>query len=113
MKKFMMLHPLNNIEITNYFNDEPWFNGVFYKNISLRIKNGAYAINLDDKNSEGTHWGSLFINKNIAIYFASFRIEYIPQEVLNAITDKSFTHNILRKQDNKSIICGFYCITLI
>ena len=25
---FVPLHPLNNIEITNYFNDEPIFNGV-------------------------------------------------------------------------------------
>ena len=27
-------------------------------------------------------------------YFDSFRIEYIPQEVLNKIKDKSITHNI-------------------
>ena len=77
-----------------------------------RIKDGAYVVNLDDKNSKGTHWGSLFINKNIAIYFDSFGIEYIPQEVLNKINDKSITHNIFRIQDNKSIMCGFSCITL-
>ena len=33
--------------------------------------------NLNDKNSKGTHWVLLFINRNI--YFDSFRIEYIPQ----------------------------------
>ena len=78
-----------------------------------RIKNGAYIINLDDKNSKETHWVSLFIDKNLAVYFDSFGIEYIPQEVLNKIKDKSITHNIFRIQDNESIMCGFYCITFI
>ena len=67
-----------------------------------------YVINLDDKNSKRTHWVSLLI-----VYFDSFGIEYIPQEVWNRIKDKSITHNIFRIQDNKSVMCGFYCITFI
>ena len=47
------------------------------------------------------------------VYFDSFGIEYIHQEVLNKIKDKSFTHNIFRIQDNESIMCGFFCITFI
>ena len=70
-------------------------------------------INLDDKNSKGTHWFSLFIDRNAAVYFDSFGIEYIPQKVLNKIKDKSITHNIFGIQDNESIICGFYCIAFI
>ena len=46
-------------------------------------------------------------------YFGPFGIEYIPQEVLNKIKDKSITHNIFRIQDNESIMCKFYCITFI
>ena len=46
-----------------------------------------HVINLEDKNSKGTHWVSLFIDKNVAIYFDSFGIEYSPQEVLNKIGD--------------------------
>ena len=37
------------------------------------------------KEHTGFHY--LFIDKNIAIYFDSFGIEYIPQEVLNKIKD--------------------------
>ena len=91
------LHPLNNIKITNYFNNEPVFNGVFSRN-SLPRTDRAYVINFDDKNSKGTHWDSLFIHKNVTIYFDSFGIEYIPQEVLNKIRDKSITHSIFRIQ---------------
>ena len=65
------------------------------------------------KKSKGTHWVSLFIDRNAAAYFDSFRIEYIPLEVLNKIRDKSITHNIFRIQDNESIMCGFYCNAFI
>ena len=44
------------------------------------------------------------------MYFDSFGIEYIAQEVLNKIRDKSINHNIFRIQDSESIMCGFYCI---
>ena len=70
-------------------------------------------INLDDKKRKGTHWVSLFIERNTAAYCHSFEIEYIPQEVLSKIKDKSITHNICRMQDNESIMCGFYCIAFI
>ena len=77
------------------------------------IKDEANVINRDDKNSKGTYYVSLFIHKNVAIYFDSFGIGYIPQEVLNKIRDKSITHNIFIIKDNESIMCGFYCITFI
>ena len=62
--------------------------GSFLKKKLTQSKDGAYVINLADKDSKGTHWVSLFINKNLALYFHSFGIEYIPQEVLNIIKDK-------------------------
>ena len=47
------------------------------------------------------------------MYFYSLGIQYIPQEVLEKIKDKSITHNIFRIQDNGSIMCGFCCIAFI
>ena len=55
---------------------------MFLRNNLLRIKDGVYVINLDDKISKETHLVSLFIDRDIAVYFNSFGIEYIPQEVL-------------------------------
>ena len=51
----LVCYPLNNIKITNYFNYEPRFNGILSKSNLPRIKDGAYVINLDDKNSKRTH----------------------------------------------------------
>ena len=65
------------------------------------------------KKVKGTHWVSLFIDRNTAVYFHAFEIEYIPLEVLNKIKDKSITRNIFRIQDNESVMCRFYCITFI
>ena len=39
----VLFHPLNNIEISNYFNYEPTFNGAFSKNNLPRIKDREYV----------------------------------------------------------------------
>ena len=95
------------MEITNCFNYEYNFNGFFSRNNLPRIKDGAYIINFDDKKIKGTHWVSLFINRNTTVYFDSFGIENSPQENLNKTKDKSIIHNIFRTQDNESISAGF------
>ena len=111
MKSFSSAPSLNNIEITNYFKYEPRFNSIFSRNNLPRINDGAYVIHLDDKNSKGTYWVSVFIDRNKTVYFHSFGIGLFPQEISDKIRDESITHNIFRIQDNESIMCGFYCIT--
>ena len=49
----------------------------------------------------------------MALYFNPFAMEYILQEALNKIKDKSITHNIFRIQSNDSIISGFSCIAFM
>ena len=53
----------NQYRDTSYFNNESRFNGVFPRDNLSRMKNGAYMIKLYDKQSKGTHWISLFIDK--------------------------------------------------
>ena len=77
------------------------------------MKDWAYVINLDVKNSKGTHWVSLFTENNLDLYFDYFGIKDTPLEVLNKIIYKSITHNIFRMQDKESVMCGFYCIAFI
>ena len=59
------------------------------------------------------HLVSLFIDRNAAVYFDSFGIEYIPQEIWNKIRDTLITHNTFKKHHNECIVCGFCCITFI
>ena len=111
MKFLISLFPVTNIEITKYLNYEHRFNGVFSRDHLLRIEDGAYVININDKKVKRLDWVSLFIDKNTAAYLYSFAIEYIPEEVLRKIKNKSITNNIFRIQDHDSIMCGFYWIT--
>ena len=85
----------------------------FSRNNVPRVKDEAYIINLDDKNSKGFHWVSLYIDRNTAVYFDYFGIECNPQEILNKIKDNSITYNIFRTQDNESTMSGFYCIAFM
>ena len=78
-----------------------------------RIKDRVHVINFNGKNSKGTYWVSLLIDKNAAVYFDSFGNEYIFIEALNKIRDKLIIHNIFRIENNEFIMCRFYCIAVI
>ena len=57
-------HPLTNFEIQKYYQNEPRFNGVYFrKNLSKKIKDEAYVINLNEYADVGTHWTALFCNR--------------------------------------------------
>ena len=47
------------------------------------------------------------------MYFDSFEIEHISQDVLNKIKKKSFTKSTVRKKSEDSIMCEFYCATFV
>ena len=61
-------HPLTNFEIQKYYKNQPRFNGVFSRNNlpksnSIKKKDGAYIIYLDEYANVGTHWNALFCKK--------------------------------------------------
>ena len=70
-------HPLTTFEISEYYKNEPKFNGVYSRNnLPKTIKKGAYVINLDEYENIGTHWIALFVKPKYVFYFDSFGIEY-------------------------------------
>ena len=107
-------HPLTNIEINEYYANEPRFNGVYSRNnLPSKIKKGAYVINLDEYENTGMHWITLFVKTNEIIYFDSFGIEHIPKEIEYVIGNKEIKASIFRLQAYDSIMCGYYCIEFI
>ena len=106
-------HPLSNIEISEYYKNEPRFNGVYSRNnLPNKIKKGAYVINLDEYENTGTHWLSLFVKPKYTVYFDSFGIEHIPKEI-NKFIRNDIESNIFRIQAYDSIMCGYFCIEFI
>ena len=58
----MLSHTLTNFEIQTYYPIEPKFNDVYSWNNFLKIKDGAYVINVDRYRSIGAHWKVLYVN---------------------------------------------------
>ena len=109
----LAFHPLTNIEINEYYINEPRFNGVYSRNnLPAKIKKGAFVINLDKYENTGTHWVSLFVKPKYTVYFDSFGIEHIPKEI-NKFIRNDIKSNIFRIQAYDSIMWGCFCIELI
>ena len=116
---FLMLpYPLTNFEIQKYYKNEPRFNGVFSgNNLPKKVNDGAYTISLDEYANVGIHWIASFCKKNEIVYFDSFGVEYIPEEIKEFIKEfpgnKNIKTNIFRVQEDNSIMCGYFCIGFI
>ena len=114
LNSLLPFHPLTNIEISEYYKNEPRSNGIYSRNnLPNKIKKGAYKINLDEYENTGTHWVSLFVKANKVIYFDSFGIEHIPEEIDKFIGNKKIKASIFRIQVYDSIMCGYFCIEFI
>ena len=97
----MSPHPLTNFEIQKHYQNEPRFNGVYSRNnLPKKIKDGAYVINLVEYADVGTYWISLFCNRSGVVYFGSFGIEHVPEEIKGFIGNKNIIANSFRVQAN-------------
>ena len=54
-----------------------------------KIKDAAYIINLDQYANVGTHWIVLFCKKHETVYFDSFDLEHISEEIKEFIEEFS------------------------
>ena len=114
LNSLLPFNPLTNIEISEYYKNEPRFNVVYSRNnLPNKIKKGAYIINFDEYGNTGTHWVSLFVKANKVIYFDSFGIEHIPKEINKFINNNNFESNIYRIQVYDSIMGGYFCTEFI
>ena len=68
------------------------------------IKDGTYVINLDEYADIGTHRIALFCNKNDVIYFDSFGVEHILEEIKEFVGNKKIKENIFRVLEYKQTI---------
>ena len=89
-----------------YYQNEPRFHGVYFRdNLPNKIKYGAYGINLGVYSDIGTHWITLYVNTKNLIYFDSFGVEHIPNDIKKFINNKNIAANIFRIQAYGSVTC--------
>ena len=110
LNSLLPFHALTNIEISEYYKNEPRFNGVYSRNnLPNKLKKRAYVITLDEYENTGTHWVSLFVKTKYTVYFESFGVEHIPKDI-NKFNNNDIKSNIFRIQAYDSIMCGYFCI---
>ena len=123
LNSLLPFHLLTNIETSEYYRNEPRFNGVYSRNnLPNKINKGAYVTNLDEYENTGAHWVSLFVKPKYTVYFDSFGVEHIPKEINKfirskelgpAVGNKKIKASIFRIQAYDSIMCGYFCIEFI
>ena len=52
-------------------------------------------------------------NKSEIVYFDSFGVEHVPEDIKEIIENKTIIANISRVQANNSVMCGYFCIRFI
>ena len=98
--------PLTNFEIQWYYQNEPRFNGVYSRDkLPDKIKDRAYAVNLDEYSDIGAHWIALYVNNGGVLYLNSFGIEHISKEVKKFVNNKNIIENIFKIQSYDSVMC--------
>ena len=55
----------------------------------------------------------MYVKDNKVIYFDSFGVEHVPEEIKKFIGNKDIIANIFRLQAYDSIMCGYFCIESI
>ena len=90
-KKFVTLpHPLTNIEIQEYYQNEARFNGVYSSDsLPTTIKDGAYVTNLDEYTYVGTHWMALHDSNTKIIYFDILVLNMFLKKLENLLSIKT------------------------
>ena len=107
-------HLLTNYEIQQYYQNEKSLMVFFFrKSLPEKIKDGDYIINPDECAEVGIDWIALFCSRNEIVFFDSFGVEHVPEEIKEFNWNKNMKANIFRIQANDSVMCGCFCIGFI
>ena len=52
-------------------------------------------------------------NRKKIVYFTSFGVDHVPEEIQEFIGNKNIKNNIFRVQANDSLMGGYFCIGFI
>ena len=54
-----------------------------------------------------------FCNRSKIVYFNSFDVEHLPEDIKEIFVNKNMIVNIFRGKANKSVMCGYFCTGFI
>ena len=72
-------------------------------NLPKKIKDEAYVINLDEYVDVDTHWIALFCNRSEIVYFDTFGVEHVLEEIKEFARNENIIVRIFWVQANHSV----------
>ena len=77
-------HPLTNFETQKYYQNVSRFNEISYRgNLPNKMKDAAYAINLDEYSDIGTHWIAFYLLKIMLLTLIVFVQNILQKKLRN------------------------------
>ena len=109
---------MNSREIEKILHSEKSFMGCFaFDNLPKfpKLFPAKIIINTGSVNSEGDHWISMIMTSKICLYFDSFGLPVLNQEILNWLERKynRLTYSDICIQNFDSHMCGAFCIAFL
>ena len=113
-----MNRPLSNFDINSFAKKLkiPFWNGCHSRDLlPKRVPIMSMVINIQGSNDgDGTHWTSLIIFNEIAIYFDSFGSLNPPFDIVNYVgSNIKIVNNYHRYQDYGTYNCGALCLIFL
>ena len=88
-------HLLTNFERQKYYKNEPRFNGVFSRNnLSEKIKDRVFILNLEKYPDVDAHWFASFCKKLKQFVLIVLVKKHIPEEIKELIKNKNIKADI-------------------
>lgn len=108
------LKALSNIQIDQYFKNEPLYGGCYSRDdLPKQIKNQCYIVNLDSIKGPGTHWlAVLNVDPHTCYFFDSYGVINIPVEIETFMktSNKELKCNHVDLQSINTDSCGEFCV---
>ena len=73
----------------------------------------SLLISINEYESLGTHWVTLYVNTKNVTYFDRLGVEHTPKEIRKFIENNNIITIIYRVQTYDSIMCEYFCIAFI
>lgn len=85
------------------------YRGVYSMDKLPHRASGAYVINTDDSDEDGSHWIAVFVKNNTVEYMDSYGLPPLDSRC-ELFLGKDYYFNTCALQQLYSNACGFYCI---
>ena len=104
-------------QITHSLKNDKTFVGCFPSNKipAVHIFPSSMIVNTDKDGQPGSHWVAVYLDENICLYFDSFGLPVLENDIVNFLKPyyQKVIYNSVQLQDMTSATCGHFCINFI